>query len=61
MTNRELSTYAKIHTVELKEDVRTSQLLGVVEDEGTSRIADFLLSYNDRENTTLLCPGRSPS
>ncbi|KAF2240241.1 hypothetical protein BU26DRAFT_498213 [Trematosphaeria pertusa] len=61
MTHRELSTYAKIHAAELKEDVRTSRLLGVVEDEGTSRIAGFLLLYIDCENKTLLCPGWGPN
>ncbi|KAF1963921.1 hypothetical protein BU23DRAFT_585827 [Bimuria novae-zelandiae CBS 107.79] len=61
MTHRELSTYAKIHAAELKEDVRTSRLLGVVEDEGTSRIAGFLLSYIDCENKTLLYSGWGPN
>ncbi|KAF2791530.1 hypothetical protein K505DRAFT_363729 [Melanomma pulvis-pyrius CBS 109.77] len=56
MTARELSTYAKIHSAQLKEDVLTSRLLGVVEDEGTSRIAGLLLSYIDcTNNRTLRC------
>lgn len=59
MTIRQLSTYAKIHSAELGEDVRVSRLLGVVEDERTSRIVGLLLSYIESENKTLLCPGRS--
>ncbi|KAF2754344.1 hypothetical protein EJ05DRAFT_479861 [Pseudovirgaria hyperparasitica] len=61
MTSRELSTYAKIHAAELKEDVHTSRLLGLVEDEVTSRIAGFLLSYIDCANKTLLCAGWDPN
>ncbi|KAF1846718.1 uncharacterized protein K460DRAFT_367460 [Cucurbitaria berberidis CBS 394.84] len=55
MTVTELATYAKIHSAELGEDVRISRLLGVVEDEHTSRIVGLLLSYIDCENTTLSC------
>ena len=61
MAIRELSTYAKIHTAGLKEDVHTSRLLGVVENQETSRIAGLLLSYIDCGNKTLLCPGRGPN
>ncbi len=61
MTSRELSTYAKIHAAKLKEDVHISRLLGAVENEGTSRIAGFLLSYIDCKNKTLLCPGLGPN
>ncbi|KAF2176782.1 hypothetical protein K469DRAFT_742801 [Zopfia rhizophila CBS 207.26] len=57
MTAKELSTYANIHSAELREDVRVSRLLGVVEDERTSRIVGLLLSYIECENKTLLCPG----
>ncbi len=61
MTSRELSTYAKIHAAKLKEDVHISRLLGAIENEGTSRIAGFLLSYIDCKNKTLLCPGLGPN
>lgn len=61
MTYRELCTYAKIHGAKLEDDVRISRLLGIVEDEGTSRIAGFLLSYINCENKTLLCPRWGPN
>jgi hypothetical protein len=53
MTVTELATFTKITAAKLGEDVRVSRLLGVVEDEDTSRIVGLLLSYIDCENTTL--------
>ncbi|KAF2786131.1 hypothetical protein K505DRAFT_412129 [Melanomma pulvis-pyrius CBS 109.77] len=58
MTLTELATYAKIHATEFGEDVRVSRLLGVVEDEHTSRIVGLLLSYIDCKNMTLWCAAR---
>ncbi|KAF1963734.1 hypothetical protein CC80DRAFT_511962 [Byssothecium circinans] len=61
MTARELATYAKIHSAKLPQDARISRLLGVVEDEKTSNIAGFLLSYIETtEHGTLVCAGWNP-
>ncbi|KAF2106478.1 hypothetical protein BDV96DRAFT_591006 [Lophiotrema nucula] len=59
MTVTELATYAKIYAADLGEDVRISRLLGVVEDEHTSRIVGLLLSYIDCENKTLTCAAQA--
>lgn len=60
MTVTEISTYAKIHSAKLGEDVHVSRCLGVVKDEAASRIVGLLLSYIECENKTLLCAGRGP-
>ncbi|KAF2467282.1 uncharacterized protein BDR25DRAFT_376225 [Lindgomyces ingoldianus] len=59
MTVTELATYTKINAAKLGEDVRVSRLLGVVEDEHTSRIVGLLLSYIDCENMTLSCAAQA--
>jgi hypothetical protein len=59
MTLTELSTYTKINAAEFGTDVRVSRLLGIVEDEHTSRIVGLLLSYIECENTTLSCAARA--
>jgi hypothetical protein len=59
MTVTELATYTKISAANFGEDVRVSRLLGVVEDEHTSRIVGLLLSYIDCGNTTLSCAARA--
>jgi hypothetical protein len=59
MTLTELATYTKINAAEFGDDVRISRLLGIVEDEHTSRIMGLLLSYIDCENTTLSCAARA--
>lgn len=58
MTVRELYTYARIHSANFGPDVRISRLLGVVEDEASSRCVGLLLSYIecDTEANTLLSP-----
>ncbi|KAI9889684.1 MAG: hypothetical protein M1814_005085 [Vezdaea aestivalis] len=59
-TLKELSAYIKIHAAGLGADVRSSQLLSIVEDESTSRIVGLLLSYIECNNTTLRCAERGP-
>ena len=59
MTVRELSTYTKIHSAGLGDDVYVSKLLGIVEDEQTSRTVGLLLLYIECENKTLLCARRN--
>jgi hypothetical protein len=57
-TVRELAAYAKIQAAKFGPEVRTSQLLGVVEDEKTSRVVGLLLSYIECEvGMTLLYTG----
>lgn len=55
----ELDTYAKIEAAGFGEDVRISRLLGVVQDEHTSRVVGLLLSYIDCGNSTLNCAARA--
>jgi len=55
MAVTELATYAKMRAAELDEDVRVSRLLGIVEDQQSSRIVGLLLSYIGCENKTLSC------
>ncbi|KAF1828355.1 hypothetical protein BDW02DRAFT_593294 [Decorospora gaudefroyi] len=57
-TVTELDTYAKIYAANLGEDVRVCHLLGVVEEEPTSRTIGLLLSYIDCGNRTLSCAAR---
>ncbi|ORY06228.1 hypothetical protein BCR34DRAFT_590662 [Clohesyomyces aquaticus] len=59
MTFTELATYAKIRTAKFREYVRISRLLGVVENEDTSRVVGLLLSYIDCKNSTLSCAAQA--
>lgn len=57
MAITELSTFTKIRSANFKDEVKVSQLLGIVKDEETSRVVGLLISYIER-GTPLSCDPR---